>query len=219
METISELNLARNVGGAIVGITAPIDSKFPSRIPRANSPHLRHCVSSNVAWTPCWDSKVLGMIGKQNALGVPSLHLCRTYGSSSVIIHDHRHPNDEQNLQDRQDRAAFVRFGFSSDPGDASDLLSKKACQKGWIDRVPRFDKHTEPNILFKCHGTLSHSCISSHPKPSLKNLPFFDLQVSWLKKSCCQRSEIAPAKPFTAHDVKERRSWRRRRQQRLTWR
>ena len=87
METISELNLARNVGGAIVGITAPIDSKFPSHIPRrANSPHLRHCVSSNVAWTPRWDSKVLWMIGKQNALGVPSLHLCRTYGSSSVII-------------------------------------------------------------------------------------------------------------------------------------
>ena len=62
IETISDLNLVRHVGAAIVGITAPIDSKFPSRIPRANSPHLRHCVSSNVAWTPRWDSKVLGMI-------------------------------------------------------------------------------------------------------------------------------------------------------------
>lgn len=67
IETISDLNLVRNVGAAIVGITAPTDPKFPSRIPRrANSPHLRHCVSSNVAWTPRWDSKVLGMIGNQN---------------------------------------------------------------------------------------------------------------------------------------------------------
>ena len=62
------------------------------------------------------------MIGKSECV-TSTYYLYRTYGSSSVSIHDHRSSK----------WAAFVRFGFSSDPGDARDLLSKKACRGGWI--------------------------------------------------------------------------------------
>ncbi len=98
------------------------------------SRHLRHCVSSNVAWTPRWDLRVL-QLKNQNTGWLLTYKYPIFVPHIWIMIRDHPWSSSSKRsarFEGRQDRAAFVRFGFSSDPSDASDLLSKKACQKGW---------------------------------------------------------------------------------------
>lgn len=87
------------------------------------------------------------------------------------------------------------------------------SCPRRPVKRVELTGFQDLTNIVKRtsCLNVMGRCLI--HASHLIRNLAWspFDFQVSWLKKSCCQSSEIAPAKPFTAHDVKERRSWRRR--------
>ena len=200
------LNLVRNVGPAL----GPIwDHRipFPSQIPWANlpAPTALRFFKRSLDTTLRLKGPAALEKSEHGWLLTYKYPIFVPHGSWSVIIHDHRHPNDVQGS--KVGKIGLPSFASVSRVIPVTLVISCPRRPVKRVDRIQRFLMHSEPNILFKCHWILSHSCVSSHLKPSQRIPPIF-LSSKFLELKIMSKFHTAPAKPFTAHDVKERRSW-----------